>query len=76
MEALGRFRLQNQQLIIDSVKCLKKEAKPQKETDGRRADLPTGPTATVRFPPSVRFPPLVKASMALRWFRMMTRSDT
>lgn len=27
--------------------------------------LPRGPIATVRFPPSVRFPPLAKASTAL-----------
>lgn len=59
------------------VKLIKNEVKPLNDrTTGRCANLPTGPTATVRFPPSVRFPPLVKASMALRWFRMMTRSDT
>lgn len=48
------------------------------DTGGDRtgAHLPKGPTATVKLPPSVRFPPLVKASMARRWLRMITRSET
>lgn len=38
--------------------------------------LPRGPIATVRFPPSVRFPPLAKASTALSWFSIITKSET
>lgn len=72
-ELIAPFSLKNQQGNLSFARKMHSKGSLSYFND---THLPKGPIATVKFPPRVRLPPFAKASTALSWLRMITRSDT